>query len=120
MSKSVLVRLAPELHRAIRDKAETAGVSINSWIVHVLAAAAGERFFHAPEHGGTPRTVAESRQEAWRRERIARYARAAYVSHHMANGMPHAEAIAVSDDDAVAFYEARVTHDPPAAEQRAG
>lgn len=116
MAKSVLVRLAPELHRAIREKAETSGVSINSWIVHVLAAAVGEQFFRVPEQGGQPRTVAESRQEAWRRERLVRYARAEYISHHMGRGMPHAEAIAVSDEDALAYYEERLTRERAAAQ----
>jgi hypothetical protein len=119
MPKSLLVRLAPELHRAIREKAETAGISANSWIVHVLAAAAGEQFFHTPEDGGTPRTIAESRQEKWRRERIVPVARAAYIDHLLGRGVPHLEAIKVSDEDAVAYYEERLTRER-AAEQRAG
>jgi hypothetical protein len=119
MPTRLSLRLAPELHRAIRAKAEAAGVSINSWIVHVLAAAAGEQFFRTPDDGGTPRTIAESRRDAYQRERIVRFARAAYVSHHVVRGMPHAEAIAVSDDDAVAWYERRVRNEPPAA-ARAG
>jgi hypothetical protein len=78
MSDRVLVRLAPELHRALRSKADSAGVSMNSWIVQALAAAAGPAFFERHDDGGPPRTVAESRADRWRAERILKDAQAVY------------------------------------------
>jgi hypothetical protein len=78
MSDRVLVRLAPELHRALRSKADSAGVSMNSWIVQALAAAAGPAFFERHDDGGPPRTVAESRGDRWRAEQILKVAQAVY------------------------------------------
>lgn len=105
MSERLLVRLAPELHRAIRDKADEAGLSMNSWIVHVLAAAVGPSFFRDHDDGGPPRTVAESRMDKWRRERDLPWARNAYQEALIRRGIPLSQTRKhMNDEEALRYY----------------
>lgn len=48
MAMRVLLRLPVELHRRLAEQAEEQGVSLNTWIVTLLAGAA--RFGLADEH----------------------------------------------------------------------
>jgi HicB-like protein involved in pilus formation len=106
MSDRLLVRLAPELHRAIRTKADAAGVSMNSWMIQVLAAAAGPTFFEEHAHGGAPRTVTESRVDRWRAERELKEARSVYLDKLARERVDPVEAGRRSrnDEEVLAYY----------------
>ena len=55
----VYVRMAPALRDALRDHAESSGVSLNAFVVHALAAVSGPEFLRRVPDGGKPSTVAD-------------------------------------------------------------
>jgi hypothetical protein len=57
----VYVRMAPALRDALRDHAESCGLSLNAFVVHALAAASGPEFLRRVTDGGKPSTVADDR-----------------------------------------------------------
>ncbi len=99
------VRLAPALHRAAKEKAREAGISLNSYVVHVLAAAVGPEFFRAPENDGEPCTIAEHRAQSDRERWELTYARSAFRDHRIQQ-FPgdRATALAFDDTDALIWY----------------
>lgn len=76
------VRVAPALRRAIKTRATAEGLSMNGFVVHVLAAAVGPEFFRIPERSDDqPRTIAESRAQAQLRRDELQEARAVFMDH---------------------------------------
>jgi HicB family len=58
----VYVRMAPALRDALREHAESSGLSLNAFVVHALAAASGPEFLRHVRDGGKPSTVADDRE----------------------------------------------------------
>jgi HicB family len=63
MPASVLyLRVSPALHDALKQHAADGGVSLNTFAVQALAAAAGPEFLRDVRAGGTPATPADEKR----------------------------------------------------------
>jgi hypothetical protein len=92
--------MSAALRDALRDRAETEGVSMNAFAVQALAAATGPEFLRDVRAGGKPATVADEERLLVRPERmqpiVDRYVTywvdrlgAAHMSRVIANGKDH-------------------------------
>ncbi len=66
----VYLRMSPALHDALKHQAAESGVSLNTFAVQALAAAAGPEFLRDPRAGGTPATIDDERRVLVRPERM--------------------------------------------------
>jgi hypothetical protein len=66
----VHLRMSPALHDALKQHASESGVSLNTFAVQALAAAAGPDFLRDVRAGGKPATVADDRRLLVRPERM--------------------------------------------------
>ena len=66
----VYLRMSPALHDALKHQAAESGVSLNTFAVQALAAAAGPEFLRDVRAGGKPATIADERRVLVRPERM--------------------------------------------------
>ena len=66
----VYLRVSPALHDALKHQAAASGVSLNTFAVQALAAAAGPEFLRDVRAGGTPATPADEKRVLVRPERM--------------------------------------------------
>lgn len=66
----VYLRVSPALHDALKLQAAASGVSLNTFAVQALAAAAGPEFLRDVRAGGTPATPADEKRVLVRTERM--------------------------------------------------
>src|SRR3954449_1131540 len=66
----VYLRMAPALRDALRAHAVESGVSLNTFAVQALAAAAGPEFLRDVRAGGSPTTVADQQRVLVRPDRM--------------------------------------------------
>ena len=66
----VYLRMSPALHDALKHQAAESGVSLNTFAVQALAAAAGPEFLRDVRAGGKPATVNDQQRLLVRPERM--------------------------------------------------
>lgn len=66
----VYLHVSPSLHDALQQQAAACGVSLNTYAVQALAAAAGPEFLRDVRAGGKPATLADERRVLVRPERM--------------------------------------------------